>query len=158
MPPPAEPEAEVIDARPQDLSEPAHPTPPPGFPPPSLEAGWHLLFTGAQRQDALWYLRLATTGWSPADGSAAFFPLYPLLVRAVSWVPGVGPLGAALLVANGAFLGGLVAFHALTRLEFGGVVWAYTSTGLLTRSEMTPRRLYSPCGTRLVETVNSFGP
>ena len=37
-----------------------------------------------ERQDALWFLRIADTGYRPGDGSAAFFPLYPLLVRVMS--------------------------------------------------------------------------
>jgi hypothetical protein len=90
-----------------------------GFPPPSLDAGWHVLFTGTQRQDALWYLRLATEGYAIGDPSAAFFPLYPWLVGLVAWLPGVGPLAAGLVVSNLAFLGVLVVAHALTRLEFG---------------------------------------
>jgi hypothetical protein len=89
-----------------------------GFAAPTLEPGWHVVFTGTQRQDALWYLRLATEGYADDDPSAAFFPLYPWLVEAVSWVPGVGALAAALLVSNLAFVGALVVAHALTRLEF----------------------------------------
>ena len=91
-----------------------------GFPPPSLDGGWHVLFTGTQRQDALWYLRLATDGYAPGDPSAAFFPLYPWLVRVVAFLPGIGPLAAGLLVSNAAFVGALVMLHALTRLEFRG--------------------------------------
>jgi len=90
-----------------------------GFPAPSLEAGWHVLFTATQRQDALWYLRLATDGYAIDDPSAAFFPLYPLLVRGIAWLPGIGPLAAGLLVSNLAFLGALIVLHALTRLELG---------------------------------------
>jgi hypothetical protein len=83
----------------------------------SLHPGWHILFTATERQDALWYLRLATTGWSPHDASAAFFPLYPLTVRALASFPGVGPLGAALIISNAAFFAALVLLHGLTRLE-----------------------------------------
>jgi hypothetical protein len=83
----------------------------------SLHPGWHVLFTATERQDALWFLRLATHGWSPHDASAAFFPLYPLSVRALAWIPGVGPLAAALIVANAAFFVALVLLHGLTRLE-----------------------------------------
>lgn len=89
------------------------------FPPPALEGGWHVLFTGTQRQDALWYLRLATDGYAAGGPSAAFFPLYPYLIRIVAWIPGVGPLGAALLVSNGALLASLVVLHGLTRRELG---------------------------------------
>jgi hypothetical protein len=90
-----------------------------GFPAPVLEHGWHMLFTATQRQDAAWFLRLATSGYAPHDGSAAFFPLYPLAVRIVDGVPGIGPLGAALVVGNAAFFGALLMLHALTRLELG---------------------------------------
>jgi mannosyltransferase PIG-V len=90
-----------------------------GFPAPVLSPGWHMLFTATQRQDAAWFLRLATVGYAPNDGSAAFFPLYPLAVRIVGWIPGVGPLGAALIVGNAAFFGALLMLHALTRLELG---------------------------------------
>ena len=90
-----------------------------GFPSPALEPGWHMLFSALQRQDAAWFLRIATSGYAPGDGSAAFFPLYPLAVRVVGAVPGVGPLAAALIVGNVAFFGALVMLHALTRLELG---------------------------------------
>jgi hypothetical protein len=83
----------------------------------SLRPGWHVLFTATERQDALWFLRLATEGWSAQDGSAAFFPLYPLSVRALAWLPGLGPLAAALIVANVAFFAALLLLHGLTRLE-----------------------------------------
>ena len=33
-----------------------------GFPNPVLTPGWHMLVTSLQRQDAQWFLRLATTG------------------------------------------------------------------------------------------------
>ncbi len=83
-----------------------------------VTAGWHNLFTATEREDALWFLRLATSGYATTDGSAAFFPLYPQLIRIVAWLPGVGPLGAALLISNGAFYVALVLMHALGRLEF----------------------------------------
>jgi hypothetical protein len=41
-------------------------------------------------------------------------------VRVIAWGPGIGPLGAGLLVANAAGFGALLMLHALTRLEFGG--------------------------------------
>jgi mannosyltransferase PIG-V len=94
------------------------PTTDAGFPPPSLQPSWHVLFTATERQDALWFLRLATHGYAAGDNSAAFFPLYPMLVRAVAWLPGIGPLGAGLLVANASFAGALVMVHGLTHLEY----------------------------------------
>lgn len=90
----------------------------PGWPARVPDQGWDALVTATERQDALWYLRIATDGYAPDDGSAAFFPLYPLTVRAVAWLPGIGPLGAALLIANAAAFGALLMLHALTRREF----------------------------------------
>lgn len=90
-----------------------------GFPNPAVTPGWHMLVTSLQRQDAQWFLQLATTGYSHADNSAAFFPAFPLAVRFVNAVPGIGPLGAGLLVANAAAFGALLLLHALTRLELG---------------------------------------
>lgn len=81
--------------------------------------GWEVLFTATERQDALWFLRIASEGYRMDDVSAAFFPLFPLLVRIVAWIPGLGTLGAALLVSNAAALAALVVLHALTRLELG---------------------------------------
>jgi hypothetical protein len=89
----------------------------PGWPIAPVSAGWHNLMTALERQDAAWFLRIATHGYAHGDGSAAFFPLYPLAIHVVSWLPGVGPLGAALIVSNLAFLGALVVLHALSRLE-----------------------------------------
>ena len=88
-----------------------------GWPIEAVSAGWRLLITASERQDAAWFLAIATRGYDPADGSAAFFPLYPMLIRAVAWLPGIGPLGAALLVSNACFAGALVMLHGLTRLE-----------------------------------------
>lgn len=91
----------------------------PGWPAREPDRGWEALVTATERQDALWYMRIATTGYASEDGSAAFFPLYPLTVGAVARLPGIGPLGAGLLVANAAAFGALLLLHALTRLEFG---------------------------------------
>ena len=90
-----------------------------GFPNPGLLPGWWMAVTALQRQDAQWFLRLATSGYSHTDNSAAFFPAFPLAVRIVNAVPGVGPLGAGLLVANACAFAALLLLHALTRFELG---------------------------------------
>ena len=74
------------------------------------------------RWDAVWYLRVADSGYGDSSPRAAFFPLYPLLVRATA-----APLGgsnAALLVGAyavslAAFLAALFLLHRLTELELG---------------------------------------
>lgn len=90
----------------------------PGWPADPVTPGWHNLVTGLVRQDALWFLRIATDGYRATDGSAAFFPLYPLTVRSVSWLTGGHPLLAALLVSNLAFFGALLALYRLTARTF----------------------------------------
>jgi hypothetical protein len=90
----------------------------PGWPATPLpDPGWHNLFTVWERFDALWFLRIADQGYRASDGSAAFFPLYPLLVRLVSGVLGGRPLAASLVVSNAALLGALTFLYDLTRAE-----------------------------------------
>ena len=105
-----------------DLIEPLDPVHVPGRAAPAATPGWHNAIDSTERQDAVWYLRLAADGWSTEDASAAFFPLYPLTVRAVSWVLPGDDLLAALLVSNLAFLGALLALFALTAEAFGARV------------------------------------
>jgi hypothetical protein len=90
----------------------------PGWPAPLVSAGWHNALWAFERQDALWFLRIADAGYRPDDGSAAFFPLYPLLVRAASLLTGGRTFLAGLLVSNLSFLGALIVLYALTTLEF----------------------------------------
>ena len=94
----------------------------PGWIAPPIGHGWHNIFTALERQDALWFLRIATSGYARADGSAAFFPLYPLLIRAVSWLVGGRPLLAATLVSNVAFFGSLLVLYDLTARELSEAV------------------------------------
>lgn len=90
-----------------------------GWPAPPLapDLGWDNVATSLERFDALWFLRIATAGYVDGDGSAAFFPGYPLAVRAVSAAMGGHPLAAGLLVSNLAFLAALAVLYFLTRTE-----------------------------------------
>jgi len=74
-----------------------------------------------ERSDALWYLHLARDGYGVAGPSTAFMPLYPALIRALSW-GGLPPLLAAILLSNGAFLVALVALFGLVERDFGAEV------------------------------------
>jgi hypothetical protein len=91
---------------------------PPGWPSSEVTAGWHNLVTAWERFDALWFLRIATGGYVNGDGSAAFFPLYPLLIRALSPVLGGHPLAAAFLISHLAAFGSMVVLYFLTAGEF----------------------------------------
>ena len=74
------------------------------------------------RWDAVWYLRVAESGYGESEARAAFFPLYPLLVRGLATPFGASSaalLVAAYAVALGAFLGALTLLHRLVSLELG---------------------------------------
>jgi hypothetical protein len=73
-----------------------------------------------QRWDALWYQRIAESGYGPADGSTAFFPLYPLLARGLSSVLGGSVVIAELVVSAVAYFGALWLLWKLVRLEVLG--------------------------------------
>lgn len=82
------------------------------------------------RFDSYWYERIATTGypdaddrrdlgWADATGSQqsewAFFPLYPMLARAVAWVTGASIVQAMEILSWPFALAALVAFAGLAR-------------------------------------------
>jgi hypothetical protein len=74
------------------------------------------------RWDAVWYLRVAESGYGESEARAAFFPLYPLLVRGLAAPFGASPaalLVAAYAVALGAFYGALTLLYRLVSLELG---------------------------------------
>jgi hypothetical protein len=74
------------------------------------------------RWDAVWYLRVADSGYGESEARAAFFPLYPLLVRGLAEPFGASPaalLVAAYVVALGAFFAALALLYRLVSLELG---------------------------------------
>lgn len=82
-----------------------------------LGAVGNVLAAPAIRWDSIHYLAIAGHGYaSPA--STAFFPLYPMLVRAVGFPLGSDPL-AGVIVSYAALAVGLVLLHRLTSLELG---------------------------------------
>ena len=91
----------------------------PGWPATAPSASWHHVFTAWERHDALWFLRIASTGYAPDDGSAAFFPLFPLLAGAVGRLLGDSWLLGAYVVSNLALVAGLTVLFRLTELELG---------------------------------------
>src|SRR5919204_3665155 len=74
------------------------------------------------RWDSVWYLRIADSGYGDSSPRAAFFPLYPLLVRGVGTLFGGSHgalLAAAYLISLAAFLGALALLHRLAEFELG---------------------------------------
>ncbi len=110
----------VISAVTTGAIHPLDPVDVPGWPTVPATGGLHHVFAATERQDALWFLRIAATGYRQDDPSAAFFPLYPGAIRAVSAVIGGHRLAAGLLVAWASYLGALAVLATLTLEEFGG--------------------------------------
>src|SRR5205085_9269424 len=83
----------------------------------------NMLLSPLARWDAVWYLGIAAHGYEhAASGQAAFFPLYPLLVRGLGELGGGS--GGALLIASylvslGAFGCALYLLYRLVELELG---------------------------------------
>lgn len=70
--------------------------------------------------DAGWYEAIARAGYGGAGHeSLRFFPLVPILARALSELPGVGVGAALVVVANVSALAGTAAVAALARRETG---------------------------------------
>jgi Mannosyltransferase (PIG-V) len=95
------------------------------FDPPGVTRGFgwlgDLLAAPAARWDAAWYLVIAHYGYRPDLGSLtasrdAFFPLYPLGLRALSDF-GLQAVLAGVLFSLGAFALALYGIHRLTALE-----------------------------------------
>ena len=95
------------------------------FDPPGVTRGFgwlgDVLAAPVARWDAAWYLVIAHYGYKPEFGGFtaprdAFFPLYPLGLRALSDV-GFAPVVAGVGLSVGAFMVALYGLHRLTALE-----------------------------------------
>lgn len=89
----------------------------PQWPQEPVSPGLHNLVTSFEHQDATWFLQIAESGYQPNDGSAAFFPMYPLSIRALSPLLGGHPLTASLLISNLALFAAIVILYLLTASE-----------------------------------------
>lgn len=99
------------------------------FNPPGITRGFgslgDLLAAPVARWDAAWYLVIAHYGYRPDLGAytasrTAFFPLYPLGLRAISAL-GVPPIAAGVLLSVAALALALYGIHRLTTLELSGL-------------------------------------
>ena len=94
----------------------------PGWPAQPQSPGWHNAITAWERADALWFLSIASHGYRLDDNSAAFFPLFPMLIKAVAWLAGGRFLLAGFVVSNVALLTGLVVLYKLTAETFSDLL------------------------------------
>ncbi|MGW0884106.1 hypothetical protein [Streptomyces sp. NPDC002671] len=100
---------------------------------------WDVLATW----DGWWYEQIALHGYHPAlvpvpgatglitleGNSAAFFPLYPALMRLAMWVTGLGPYGAGMLVSVLASFAAALGVYAVAE-RFGGRRAGFAAAGL----------------------------
>jgi Mannosyltransferase (PIG-V) len=122
------------------------------FNPPGVTGGFgwlgNLLAAPAARWDAAWYLVIARYGYRPDLGiyaRTAFFPLYPLGLRMISWF-GVPPVLAGVLLSVVALALALYGIHRLTTLELARAG----------RSSLTGERLADAA--RLAVMLTAFAP
>ncbi len=90
-----------------------------GYSKPVYSRFMELVFGVWEKSDALWYLHLARDGYGTSSAEAAFFPLYPLLIRILEWMTGLPPIVAAIAISNAAFLGALILLHSMFRADLG---------------------------------------
>ncbi len=70
--------------------------------------------------DSGWYLSIAEKGYYYIAGAASnvvFFPLYPLLMKIISWLIGNQTLLAGIIISHLALFGALYFFYKLARLD-----------------------------------------
>lgn len=74
------------------------------------------------RWDAVWYLAIAHSGYGGGPSLTAFFPLYPLSVRAATggWTSPAALLVGAYALSAASFVVALLLLHKLVELELGG--------------------------------------
>ncbi len=95
-----------------------------------------LLIQPWNHQDAMWYERIATTGYSVVDGRAAFHPLLPLLMRIVGAPLGHNYILAGLIVNDVACVSALAVMLRFITLDYDSNTAFHASTWLM----------YSPVG------------
>jgi hypothetical protein len=83
-----------------------------------LGALGNVLAGSAVRWDAGHYLAIASHGYTEGSNLPVFFPLYPLLIHALSYLTGSDVI-AGVLVSWASFGIALVLLHRLTELELG---------------------------------------
>ncbi len=124
------------------------------FNPPGVTRGFgwlgNVLAAPAARWDGAWYLVIAHLGYRPDLGAltasrTAFFPLYPLGLRAISWL-GAPPILAGVLLSMVALALSLYGIHRLTMLELARAG----------KAQLDPRRL--PDAARLAVMLSAFAP
>jgi hypothetical protein len=81
--------------------------------------GWlGSLFNPWAHWDGVWYIKIATSGYADGDGSTAFFPLYPLLLRYVGIVFRGNLLITGIVISLACYAGCVWLLYRLVRADF----------------------------------------
>jgi hypothetical protein len=96
--------------------------------PPEIRGKWSQHFA---TWDADHYLYLSAEGYGEPARSIAFYPLWPLLIRAVARVTGLSHIFAGLLMANFCSIAGWLLFHRITAERFNERTADYALTCLI---------------------------
>jgi Mannosyltransferase (PIG-V) len=86
--------------------------------PPSLTGWQHWIVEPLRNWDGLWYRLVAQDGYKDYLANAAFWPLYPMSMRALSRVTGLPEEVSGYLIANLCFAAALVVLYRLVNLDF----------------------------------------
>ena len=87
-------------------------------PAPLVHGGWLNTINGWIKLDSGYFISVARWGYQRQSPTAAFFPGYPALIRAASYLCLGNMVAAALLVSNVALLAALCVLYRLTEREY----------------------------------------
>jgi hypothetical protein len=82
-------------------------------------AGWlGSLFNPWGHWDGVWYIKIATSGYADGDGSTAFFPLFPMMLRYVGVVLHGNLLITGIVISLLCYAGSVWLLFRLVRMDF----------------------------------------
>jgi len=91
--------------------------------------GWlGALFNPWAHWDGVWYIKIATSGYADNDGSTAFFPLLPLLLRYVGWLFNGNLLITGIVISLLCYGGSIWLLYRLVRQDFDEQIATRTVT------------------------------
>jgi Mannosyltransferase (PIG-V) len=82
----------------------------------------HYLVSPLATWDGGWYLRIAEEGYGGQKASAAFWPLYPLLLNLGNTLTGAPVAAIGIVLSNAAFLALLIVLFKLVWADYGQVI------------------------------------
>jgi hypothetical protein len=93
-----------------------------------------LLVEPFRNWDGTWYRLVALNGYDPGNSDfvakAAFWPLYPWLMKLGHEITGLSPESVGYIISNLSFLGALIVLFRLVSLDFGSDIARATLVGL----------------------------